>query len=37
MERSQTVRTGGLFRSENAGISSVKDCENQSSRKPKIS
>ena len=36
-ERSQTVRTGGRNRRENAGISSVEGCENQPGRKPKVS
>ena len=35
--RSLTVRTGGEYGSENAGISSEKDGENPSHRKPKVS
>ena len=34
---SQTVRTGGLLGSENAGISSEKTSENLVHRKPKVS
>ena len=36
-QRSQTGRTGGACRSENVGISSEKDGENPSHRKPKVS
>ena len=35
--RSQTVRTGGAERSDPAGISSEKESENLSRRKPKDS
>ncbi len=37
MQRSQIVRTGGAFRSENAGMSSEKRGENPLRRKPKVS
>ena len=36
MGRSQTGRTGGLYRSENAGMSSEKAGENPARRKPKV-
>ena len=35
--RSRTVRSGGRIRSENAGISSEKKCENHFGRKTKVS
>ena len=37
MRRSQTGRTGGVFSSENAGVSSDKMGENPIRRKPKVS
>ena len=37
MQAKQTVRTGGAYRSENAGISSEKTSENLVRRKPKVS
>ena len=37
MDRSYTERSGGLYRSENAGMSSDKEGENPSRRKPKVS
>lgn len=37
MQRSQTVRTGGALRSENAGMSSEKTSENLVRRKSKVS
>ncbi len=37
MQRSQTGRTGGALRSENAGMSSEKRGENPLRRKPKVS
>jgi hypothetical protein len=37
VQRSQTVRTGGALRSENAGMSSEKRGENPLRRKPKVS
>jgi len=36
-DRSSTVRSCGLVRSENAGMSSEKEGENPSHRKPKVS
>ena len=37
MGRSYTVRSGGLYRRENAGMSSDKVSENLTRRKPKVS
>ena len=37
MDRSYTERSGGLYRSENAGMSSDKVSENLTRRKPKVS
>lgn len=37
MDRSYTVRSSGLHRSKDAGMSSVKTCEKQVRRKPKVS
>ena len=37
MGRSHTERSGGLYRSENAGMSSDKVSENLTRRKPKVS
>ena len=37
MGRSYTERSGGLYRRENAGISSEKVGENPTRRKPKVS
>ena len=37
MHRSMTVRTCGVYRSENAGVSNEKISENLIRRKPKVS